>query len=540
MRSYYGRNYLVHAFLQDVFQDFNLPSLALVIARISSEICEFARSPHVSTHRNARYNWASRKLSKRLRQLGGQLFYDCGESDEQHPEGINGTFLPWVTGLRKKLIDHYPLMSGIAPLPDDVYLEPKWVLEAVKPNGQMPSQTELDSNSVMPKSQESHSFDDPIFVPGGVEATLLSNLRLTPDEHWQDVRFLELSTARREYYPGDVLTIYPKNFSEDVESILALMGWADHADDLIEFSPNLTLSSLLSAGPTPLAEAHGFLTLRKLLTDYLDITSIPRRSFFAAISHFTNDEVQKERLIEFTNPELVDELYDYTTRPRRSILEVLQEFHTVKIPLKYITSIIPFMRGRQFSIASGGALKQNTAGRSRVQLLIALVRYRTVLKKMRQGLCTRYISCLHPGTRITVSFSNSGLKVDYRRPSVMIGPGTGVAPLRSMIYEKAAMHKDLAQGLPKQLLFFGGRNRKADYFFESDWTSLSEQGNLDVITAFSRDGVRDVHVTRPATSIRCARLTRVQETKYYVQDAIRSHASLIYEVLQTGVVYVCG
>jgi len=386
-------------------------------------------------------------------------------------------------------------VNGLAPLPDDVYLEPKWVLEAVAQNGHMPNRADLDSSSIIAESQKYHPSDNYIFVPGGVKATLLSNTRLTPDDHWQDVRFLELSTAQCEYYPGDVLTIYPKNFPDDVASILVLMDWTDYADDVLKFSPNVTLSSS-SPGPAPLSQEHSALTLRKLLTDHLDITSIPRRSFFAAIAHFTNDEVQKERLIEFTNPELVDELYDYTTRPRRSILEVLQEFHTVKIPFKYITSIIPFMRGRQFSIASGGALKRDAVGRPRVQLLVALVKYRTVLKKMRQGLCTRYISYLRPGTRITVSFSKSGLKVDYKRPAIMIGPGTGVAPLRSMLHEKAAMHENPAQALPKQLLFYGGRNRKADYFFESEWTSLSEQGNLDVITAFSRDGVGGIHAGR--------------------------------------------
>ena len=66
-------------------------------------------------------------------------------------------------------------------------------------------------------------------------------------------------------------------------------------------------------------------TLRQLLTEYLDINAIPRRSFFAKIAHFTEDEMQKERALEFTDPQYLDEYFDYATRPRRSILEVLQE-----------------------------------------------------------------------------------------------------------------------------------------------------------------------------------------------------------------------
>lgn len=34
-----------------------------------------------------RFNWAARKLRKRLSQLGATEIYACGEADEQHPEG---------------------------------------------------------------------------------------------------------------------------------------------------------------------------------------------------------------------------------------------------------------------------------------------------------------------------------------------------------------------------------------------------------------------------------------------------------------------
>lgn len=326
-----------------------------------------------------------------------------------------------------------------------------------------------------------------IFVTGGVVATVESNARSTPEAHWQDVRLLELTTPKVDYHPGDVLTIYPKNFPEDVNSFLTLMGWDDIADDEVVFTLNPSSEIPSSAASPPLGSEHGLLSLRKLLTDYLDITSIPRRSFFAAIAHFTDDEMQKERLVEFTIPDLVDELYDYTTRPRRSILEVLQEFYTVKIPFEYIASIIPFMRGRQFSIASGGELKQGPDGQTRIQLLIAIVKYRTVIKKIRQGLCTRYIANLKPGSRLSVSFSKSGMKVDLARPSIMIGPGTGVAPLRSMIYERKQAFAEDPLRQPEQLLFFGGRSRQADFFFESEWTGLIDARLLEVFPAFSRD-----------------------------------------------------
>ena len=44
-------------------------------------------------------------------------------------------------------------------------------------------------------------------------------------------------------------------------------------------------------------------TLRHLVTNYLDINSIPRRSLFKLLWHFTEDEMEKEKFEEFTSAE---------------------------------------------------------------------------------------------------------------------------------------------------------------------------------------------------------------------------------------------
>ncbi|KAK3105475.1 NAPDH-dependent diflavin reductase, partial [Teratosphaeriaceae sp. CCFEE 6253] len=126
--------------------------------------------------------------------------------------------------------------------------------------------------------------------------------------------------------------------------------------------------------------------------------SIPRRSFFASLAYFagteTDDEqYQKERLLELANPELIDELWDYTTRPKRTILEVMMDFTTIKIPWQYALTVLPLMKGRQFSIASGGALKRDDAGRTKVELLVAIADPPSPIIKWRRryGVCTRYI-----------------------------------------------------------------------------------------------------------------------------------------------------
>ncbi|KLJ10534.1 NADPH reductase tah18 [Blastomyces silverae] len=497
-----------------------------------------------------KFNWASRKLYKRLLQLGANELYPCGEADEQHPEGLEGTFVPWSLDLRKHLLDKFPLAPDQHPIPDDVQLPPKWVL-AHRESSPVESTTTYPG-IVLPKVQLGEQLEDgsipsnfshdPRPIPNTVSATLVANDRLTPQTHWQDVRHIILKISESiRYVPGDILQITPRNFAGDVNSLIAMMGWENDADTPLRFIPNPKYVSAknLSSPEIPfLLNSPGF-TLRNLLTDYLDIMAIPRRSFFSNIAHYTEDTMHKERLLEFTDPEYIDEFYDYTSRPRRSILEVLYEFESVKIPWQHVCAVFPVLRGRQFSLASGGKLKNPeslpdsnaTSSGTRFDLLVAIVKYQTVIKKIREGVCTRYLAVLRPGSTLKVQVQKGGLNSSMRQllePTVLIGPGTGVAPLRSMLWEKAAMATtfrrkhgpDVPVPFGPIILLYGGRNRRADFFFEDEWDELKKVLDITILTAFSRD----------------------QKQKIYVQDRIREHAALFFRVLHdlNGTVYICG
>jgi sulfite reductase alpha subunit-like flavoprotein len=270
--------------------------------------------------------------------------------------------------------------------------------------------------------------------------------------------------------------------------------------------------------------------------------SIPRRSFFASLVHFagesTEDEAyQKERLLELANPELIDELWDYTTRPKRTILEVMMDFTTVKIPWQYALSVLPIMRGRQFSIASGGHLRKpigadhNDNAKTRVQLLVAIVDPPSPIIKWRRryGVCTRYIASLQAGQQINIGMQPGYLDVkpaELEVPVVMIGPGTGLAPMRAMAWQRLLWAQDLdarekTKGLEGDILIFGCRNENADYFFRDEWEHLQREEGLTVLTAFSRDK---------------------HKPKQYVQDQIRLNGEMIRRALleKGGKVYVCG
>ena len=215
----------------------------------------------------------------------------------------------------------------------------------------------------------------------------------------------------------------------------------------------------------------------------------------------------------------------------------------MKIPWERICSVIPVLRGRQFSIASAQAPSAVNADRTRIELLIAIVKYRTVIKRIRQGVCTRYVASLPPGQTISVTLQKGGLGVtraEMERPVVMIGPGTGVAPMRSLIYQRRHWRQEMGSSDPscRDILFFGCRKAEADFLFKDEWEMLKrDKEPLDVFVAFSRDQVGLIEMHACVTWLTCA-----QRQKVYVQDLVREQGGRVYEAIanKNGLVYICG
>jgi sulfite reductase alpha subunit-like flavoprotein len=506
-----------------------------------------------------RYNVAHRMLCGRLTQLGAKIFCERGEGNEQHPEGHSAGFREWILQLKQGILESFPLPEGVIALGEDEFLEPRWKLsvtggerepsEAISSNGNTVATIEDDINDnskslVTPDQkvdkEEAAPSTVPIPINDSYSADLVANDRITAADHFQDVRLLDFRLdCNYSYGPGAVAVVYPKNFPEDVDEFIKLMHWEDVADTSIEIVMSRSSAAGQATTPSPLRHLDlesTDLTLRWLLENVLDIMSIPRRSFFANLAYFAgcsneDEEFQKERLLELANPELIDELWDYTTRPKRTILEVMMDFTTIQIPWQYALSALPLMRGRQFSIASGGDFKQDAEGRTRVQLLVAMADPPSPIIKWRRryGVCTRYIATLQPGQKINIGMQQGYLDVqpsELEAPVVMIGPGTGVAPMRAMAQQRHAWSKertneDSGKHLENDMLVFGCRGANTDYFFRDEWAQLSRTEGLQVWTAFSRDK---------------------DEPRSYVQDQIRQHAGTVYRAIHelNGRIYVCG
>ncbi|KAK0303933.1 NAPDH-dependent diflavin reductase [Friedmanniomyces endolithicus] len=509
----------------------------------------------------AQFNVAHRMLHSRMVQLGAKVICERGEGNEQHSEGHSAGFRAWVVALRERLMEVFPSDEGALPIAEDAFLEPKWKLEFVRErqgevkadDGVCPKGTAVLPSSIPHKATNGTTpsvtavgvndapSEDLVPVIGAYTATLLNNKRVTAPDHFQDVRLLDLRVdGPYEYFPGAVAVLYPKNFPQDVQAFIDLMAWQDIADEPLTFTP--TTSSQASntpPSPSPLRHldlSHTHLTLRYLLSNVLDIMSIPRRSFFANLLHFATSQhpdalYQKARLLELANPDLIDELWDYTTRPKRTILEAFQDFTTLRIPYQYALTTLPLIKGRQFSIASGGSQKQDSQGRTKVELLVAIANPPSPIIKYRRrhGVCTRYIASLQPCRLISIGLQPGYLDVspaELSTPVLMIGPGTGVAPMRAMIYQRLAWATEMGcrpagKRLEGDVLVFGCRSSTADCYFADEWRALCEGEGLTVLTAFSREAGRE---------------------KMYVQDVLRRAGERVSEsvVGRKGRVYVCG
>ncbi|KAF9120633.1 NADPH-dependent diflavin oxidoreductase 1 [Mortierella sp. 14UC] len=498
-----------------------------------------------------RFNWPAKKLYKRLMQLGAVPFYEPAYADDQHYLGVDGTLGPWLTGLWKVALEKYPIPAPLKIIPEDVIFknsfnlvfDPKEIVDPQNIQHQQQQQQPLDF------IQEANSY----------LATLFTNNRITHEKHNQDVRHIELlinDPVFPGYHPGDVLTMRPRNLEKDVNEFLEYNGWTSIADD------PLTIVENLSDHPLP-KHIPRHQTIRSLLTNHLNVFTTPRTSLFQLMIHFTSNEDEKDKLREFISPAGQDDLYTYCHRVKRTIFEVLADFKDVKIPLDYMLDVFPIIMPRSFSIASAPLesvqeQQQTLAGTAsvrevqqftttngtlvggnvegdlqwKIDLCVAIVHYKTKMWKWRTGICTKWLKSLNATndpvaaedadtkkgpSQFWIRIQRGTLKLprDPSVPLICIGPGTGVAPMRSFLH-----HRIYAQGATQNVLFFGCRKRERDFHYRQEWEQLEAEGKLQVFVACSRD----------------------QEDKVYVQHLIEQQSALVWKYIHTlkGTILLSG
>jgi sulfite reductase (NADPH) flavoprotein alpha-component len=318
-------------------------------------------------------------------------------------------------------------------------------------------------------------------------AKMLVNRRLNAPDSEKNTRHFELSLAGSglRYEVGESLAVYPTNSPDLVEEILeALCAKGDEAVPTYK-------------GATT--------TLRDALFRDYSITQ-PTPKFLRAIA----ERAQAAPLLnELLAPERKQDLETYLWG--MEIIDFLTEHPSAGFAPVEFVSLLSKLQPRLYSVAS--SLK---AFPEAVHLIIDVVTYSSHGRK-RKGVCSTFLAerCDDSPVPVFPSKSKFHLPEDSDAPVIMVGPGTGVAPFRAFLQERAALG---ARG--KNWLFFGSQRERSDYFYREDFEKFVADGLLTrVDTAFSRD----------------------QAHKIYVQDRMTGAGGEIWKWLAEGAYfYVCG
>jgi cytochrome P450/NADPH-cytochrome P450 reductase len=308
------------------------------------------------------------------------------------------------------------------------------------------------------------------------------------------------------YRTGDYLSVLPSNPPEVVHRALRRFMLGSDTQVVIHGK-----SGALS--PLPLDRPIAAATL---LGDYVELQQPATQRQVAALAATIScppERKEAERLAS-------DEAYeDEVLAKRLSLLDLLDRLASADMPLGSFLAALPPMRPRQYSIASSPladpAVAALTLSVLDVPALAGLGRYR--------GVASTFLARLEEGDELAVAVrpSQTGFHLpdDPAVPIIMVCAGSGIAPFRGFLQERA-IRKAAGEPVGAALLFFGVRDPDGDFLHRSELERWQEEGVVHLRMAFS---------------------ARPQDGVTYVQDAIWHDRAEVEDLFRDGAhIYVCG
>lgn len=212
-----------------------------------------------------------------------------------------------------------------------------------------------------------------------------------------------METGEQSYGPGDVISLYPRNLPEQIRKFQIVLS-----SNGVDIPPAtvFTLSQNDPEIPVPQVLKYN-ITFDQLCSEYFDLMSIPRRHTFRVLAQITSSELEKEKCMEFASAEGQENFISYAYRPKRNIVEVLADFPhaTSNLTQEMLFEILPPIKPRDFSIASNCQFCSNE-----IQILLAVVKYKTKLKEERLGLASNYLGSLEKGSELIARIKGGSLR----------------------------------------------------------------------------------------------------------------------------------
>ncbi|WP_430911765.1 sulfite reductase subunit alpha [Methylobacterium sp. sgz302541] len=316
-----------------------------------------------------------------------------------------------------------------------------------------------------------------------VEATFLSRTRLNAPGGEKETWHIEIDLTGTpvEYVVGDSLGLFPANAPALADAVIAELG----------------------ARPERMI---GGRTLRDaLLKDYA-LGAAPD-GLYQLLSLLTSGEARKkaQALSAGEDPD-GDAAY-------LDVLGALHKFPGARPDAEVFLEALDELQPRLYSISSSPK-----ADPGRVSLTVDAVRYNH-RSRLRLGVASTHLGERLPEkTTVKVYLQKAhgfALPHDLSKDVIMCGPGTGIAPFRAFLRERAA-----TQAPGRNWLFYGHQRQASDFFYKDELEKLRDDKVLSRLSlAWSRDGAE----------------------KTYVQDRMRENGADLWKWLEGGAhFYVCG
>ncbi|BCH24465.1 bifunctional cytochrome P450/NADPH--P450 reductase [Mesorhizobium sp. L-8-3] len=433
-------------------------------------------------------DWAStfqatpRFIDERLEALGGRRVIPRGEADAR--EDLDGHFQSWFKDLWPRLGKALELDVDFS---EQTKAEPLYQVEIVQGAPVNPA----------------------VGQAGAREMTVLANRELQDSAaSGRSTRHIEVALPEGMIYrPGDHLCVVPVNARELVERVERRFG----------FGPDTQIRLATTGGRHAPFPADGPVPLRRILSDYVELQHVATRKQVETMAEHTRCPVTRPKL-QALAAEGAEAYRSEVFVKRKSVLDLLEEFPACELPFGLYLEMLPLMAPRYYSISSSPSAAQ---GRCAITVGVVEGPARSG-SGIYKGVCSNHLVDKGEGAVIhaTVKETKAGFRLpdDPARPVIMIGPGTGLAPFRAFLQERAAL-KAAGTTLGPAMLFFGCRHPDQDFLYRGELEAMAAQGLADLHVAFSR----------------------LAGEKTYVQDLLWKERTTVWRLIEAGAhIYVCG
>ena len=438
----------------------------------------------------ATYQRVPKMIDAALEAHGARRVYQRGEGDAS--DDFDGQFRGWYENLWQPLAD---ALGASIEESDTVVKAHRYEVELITDHAEAsPMVAEYDAR--------------PMKIVANRELPTKSGRN--PSE--RSTRHIEMEVPEGESYKaGYHLGLLPRNDEELVRRVMARFDFPDDARVRIRNN----------SSSKPFLPVEQVVAVRDLLSSYVALQDVARRSQIAVLAEYTECPPEKEKLtiLGGDDPDSVERYREEILEKNISLIDLLEEFRACELPFNLYLELVPPLKPRYYSISSSPSVDA-----SKCSITVGVVEGPARSGRgLYHGVCSSYLAQLPEGSMVEGFIRPPSTPFvppeDPATPMIMIAAGTGLAPFRGFLQERAA---DKAEGkhVGPASLFFGCRNAEQDYIYEDELEEFARQGITDLTCAFSR----------------------VQgQPKTYVQNQIAAKQNDVWGRIQDGaIIYLCG